>query len=107
MQPCPTAHATSPMPIAARQAGRPVVSLGEVTSERALRAILSVFPLDTYVDYPLERMEVKDDRSIVTEKQVCLRDRLEHCEGKGVSRESLATYRTACCVWRPRWRGGL
>jgi L-fucose mutarotase len=41
--------------------GRPVVRLGEVGVERALTAILSVFPLDSFVEHPLERMEVEDD----------------------------------------------
>ena len=49
--------------------GRPVIQLGEITQKRAAEAILSVFPLDTYVDHPLERMEVNDDASIVTEVQ--------------------------------------
>jgi L-fucose mutarotase len=41
--------------------GRPVVRLGEVTVLRAAAAILSVLPLDTFVEHPLERMEVGDD----------------------------------------------
>ena len=31
---------------------------GEVTVTRALEAVLSVMPLDSFVDRPLERMEV-------------------------------------------------
>jgi L-fucose mutarotase len=46
--------------------GTPVVRLGEVGVERALRAILTVFPLDGFVDRPLQRMEVKDDPALVT-----------------------------------------
>lgn len=45
--------------------GRPVVRLGEIGVERAARAILSVFPLDTFVPFPLERMEVDNDATIV------------------------------------------
>ncbi len=41
----------------ATSSGRPVVRLGDVTVSRAIEAILSVFPLDTFVDRPLERME--------------------------------------------------
>jgi L-fucose mutarotase len=48
-------------------AGKPVVSLGEVTTTRAARAILSVFPLDTFVDQPLGRMEAENDASLVLE----------------------------------------
>jgi L-fucose mutarotase len=49
------------------QSGKPVIHLGDITTTRAARAILSVFPLDTYVDQPLGRMEVRDDPSIVLE----------------------------------------
>ena len=53
----------------AAASGKPVVRLGEVGIVRAARAILSVFPLDSFVDHPLERMEVDDDPSIVTPNQ--------------------------------------
>lgn len=49
--------------------GKPVIQLGEITQKRAAEAILSVFPLDTYVEQPLERMEVDDDPSILEEVQ--------------------------------------
>lgn len=49
--------------------GKPVVHLGEITQTRAAEAILSVFPLDTFVEQPLERMEVDDDPSIVAPVQ--------------------------------------
>ena len=45
----------------AASSGRPVVRLGEVGVERAVTAILSVLPLDSFVAHPLERMEVEDD----------------------------------------------
>lgn len=53
----------------AQASGKPVVRLGEVTTLRAATAILSVFPLDSFVDTPLERMEVNDDPAVVTESQ--------------------------------------
>lgn len=49
--------------------GRPVLRLGEVSVLRAAQAIFSVFPLDSFVDYPLERMEVNDDPSTTTSMQ--------------------------------------
>jgi len=49
--------------------GRPVIRLGEIGVERAVRAVLSVFPLDTFVATPVERMEVDEDPSIVTPTQ--------------------------------------
>lgn len=53
----------------AAASGRLVVRLGEVTVVRAIRAILSVFPLDVYAEHPLERMEVEDDPAILTDSQ--------------------------------------
>ncbi|MDQ4138213.1 MAG: fucose-binding protein [Actinomycetota bacterium] len=53
----------------AAASGKPVVRLGEAGVVRAARAILSVFPLDSFVERPLERMEVDDDPSIVTPNQ--------------------------------------
>jgi L-fucose mutarotase len=53
----------------AAASGKPVVRLGEAGIVRAASAILSVFPLDTFVERPLERMEVDDDPSIVTPNQ--------------------------------------
>jgi L-fucose mutarotase len=49
--------------------GRPVVRLGEVSILRAAKAILSVFPLDSFVDRPIERMEVEDDPERTTATQ--------------------------------------
>ena len=45
----------------AAASGKPVIRLGEVGVLRAAKAILSVYPLDSFVDHPLERMEVEDD----------------------------------------------
>ncbi|MFC0681994.1 RbsD/FucU family protein [Lysobacter korlensis] len=53
----------------AAASGKPVVRLGEAGVVRAASAILSVFPLDSFVERPLERMEVNDDPSIVTPNQ--------------------------------------
>lgn len=53
----------------AAASGRPLVRLGEVGILRAMRAILSVYPLDSFVDNPLERMEVEDDPAKTTPLQ--------------------------------------
>jgi L-fucose mutarotase len=50
-------------------AGKPVIRLGESGVERVFEAILSVFPLDQFVEHPLERMEVQDDPSLTTPVQ--------------------------------------
>jgi len=46
--------------------GKQVIRLGEVTVVRAATAILSVFPLDSFVPHPLERMEVENDQTKTT-----------------------------------------
>ena len=53
----------------AGSAGVPVVRLGEVGVVRAMTAILSVFPLDGFVEHPLERMEVDGDPARTTPQQ--------------------------------------
>lgn len=53
----------------AAASGKPLIRLGEVGVLRAMQAILSVFPLDSFVDRPLERMEVNNDPSEITETQ--------------------------------------
>lgn len=45
----------------AAASGKQVIRLGEVGVLRAATAILSVYPLDSFIDHPLERMEVEDD----------------------------------------------
>jgi L-fucose mutarotase len=50
----------------AHAAGRPVLRMGESGAERVLAAVLSVLPLDAFVEHPLERMEVKEDPSLTT-----------------------------------------
>jgi len=53
----------------AAASGKPVIRLGEVTAVRAITAILSVLPLDSFVELPLARMEVDNDPAIVTDAQ--------------------------------------
>jgi L-fucose mutarotase len=53
----------------AASSGKPVVRLGEASILRAATAILSVFPLDSFVAHPLERMEVEDDPTRTTPTQ--------------------------------------
>lgn len=53
----------------AAASGKPVIRLGEASILRAARALLSVFPLDGFVEHPLERMEVDDDPDRTTPVQ--------------------------------------
>lgn len=68
----------------AAASGRPVVRLGEVTVVRAIEVILSVMPLDTFVDHPLLRMEVDDDPSKVTDTQREVLDLARRVEGSAL-----------------------
>lgn len=49
--------------------GRPVVRLGQTGVVAAITAILSVFPLDDFVEQPLARMEVDEDPARTTDEQ--------------------------------------
>ncbi|MBU6279381.1 MAG: fucose isomerase [Actinomycetales bacterium] len=69
----------------AAASGKPVIRLGEVGILRAARAILSVFPLDSFVDHPLERMEVRDDPSITTATQDELLKLAKQAEGRDLA----------------------
>ncbi|MDA8580057.1 hypothetical protein N9K72_03680 [Pontimonas sp.] len=42
--------------------GAPVIHLGEISITRACEAVFSVFPLDTFIDQPLSRMESDDQQ---------------------------------------------
>lgn len=68
----------------AYSSGRPVIRLGEVSVLRAARAILSVFPLDSFVDRPLERMEVEDDATLTTPVQDELLVLASEAEGRAL-----------------------
>ena len=65
----------------AYQPRRPVIRLSEAGSLRALDAILSLMPLDSFVEYPIERMEVKDDPSIILPLQQKVYERAKEIEG--------------------------
>lgn len=66
----------------AHSTGRPVIRLGEASVTRAFTAILSVFPLDSFVQHPLQRMEVDDDPANVTETQRAVIDLAQRVEGR-------------------------
>lgn len=66
----------------AMSSGRPVIRLGEVTVLRAAAAILSVFPLDSFIDTPVERMEVDNDPSTTTDVQDALLELASQAEGR-------------------------
>ena len=69
----------------AAAAGRPVIRLGEVSILRAAKAILSVFPLDSFIAHPLERMEVEDDPERTTSTQDALLAIASEAEGRALA----------------------
>jgi L-fucose mutarotase len=66
----------------AAASGKPVIRLGEVSVVRAAEAILSVLPLDSFVEHPLERMEVDDDPALTTSTQAALLEMARATEGR-------------------------
>ncbi|WP_219701830.1 MULTISPECIES: RbsD/FucU family protein [Marinomonas] len=57
-------------PAASMAAGKPVIRLDGVNVIQAAKAILSVLPLDTFVDQPVTRMQVVgEDKSVMPEVQ--------------------------------------
>lgn len=66
----------------AAASGKQVIRLGEVSIVRAATAILSVLPLDSFVDHPLERMEVDDDPLRTTPAQDELLTLARRAEGR-------------------------
>ena len=66
----------------AAASGKPVIRLGEVGVLRAAKAILSVYPLDLFVDHPLERMEVEDDPIKTTSLQDGLLELAKEAENR-------------------------
>lgn len=68
----------------AAASGKPVIRLGEVGVLRAAKAILSVYPLDSFIDHPLERMEVEDDPNKTTSLQDDLLDLAKQAENRNL-----------------------
>ena len=66
----------------AAASGKQVVRLGEASIMRAAQAILSVFPLDSFIDHPVERMEVDDDPAKTTLAQEGLIALASESEGR-------------------------
>ena len=69
----------------AAASGTPVVRLGEASIVRAARAILSVFPLDSFIEHPLERMEVDGDPATTTATQDALLELACASEGRDLA----------------------
>jgi L-fucose mutarotase len=73
----------------ASSVARRLVRLDGVGTEAAGQAILSVLPLDTFVDAPLVRMEIVGDPETVTAVQAEFHEICENAEGRGITMASL------------------
>lgn len=69
----------------AYQPDRPVIRLDGVDTNKALEAILSVFPLDTFVDEPIARMGVVDDPDSVPEVAADTQRIANEAEGREIA----------------------
>lgn len=68
----------------AYSAGKPVIRMGDAGAMRTFRAVLSVFPLDSYVSHPLERMEVENNPGLVAPIQQSVLDYVRDVYGPSV-----------------------
>lgn len=59
-----------------------LLRLENLTCAQAAEAILSVFPLDSFVDHPAERMEIKDKPKEVPPVQAEVQKVIDKAEGK-------------------------
>jgi L-fucose mutarotase len=64
--------------------GKPVVRLAATSIGEVFGAILSVFPLDHFVEEPIWRMEVSDDPDQITPTQELVLEMVRSAEGPGV-----------------------
>ena len=62
--------------------GLPVVRVDVDSTARMLDAILSVFPLDTFIERPLERMGPQDDPDAVNDAQLAVLDTARRHDGR-------------------------
>ncbi|SAK90805.1 transport protein RbsD/FucU [Caballeronia fortuita] len=69
-----------------------VLRLDGVSSPRAVRAVLSVMPLDTFVDHPAERMEVVGDASALPAVQREAQQEVDAAEGRALPFASIERF---------------
>lgn len=72
--------------------GKPVVDLRGSDTDAAGRALLSVFPLDGYVDAPIQRMEVDGAPEQVNAATARLQAVADEAEGRSVTISSLERF---------------
>jgi len=81
-----------------------LLRLDNVTAARAARAVLSLYPLDTFVDDAAARMEIVDDPERIPDVQIEVQDEVDSAEGKPTPMISIERYafyeraKSAYCV---------
>lgn len=81
-----------------------LLRLDNVTAARAARAVLSLYPLDTFVDDAAARMEVVDDPERIPPVQMEVQGEIDIAEGKPTPMISIERYafyeraKSAYCV---------
>lgn len=81
-----------------------LLRLDNVTAARAARAVLSLYPLDTFVDDAAARMEIVDDPEQIPDVQIEVQDEIDSAEGKPTPMISIERYafyeraKSAYCV---------
>src|SRR5690606_17761300 len=61
---------------------RPVIDLRAADTAAAVTALLSVFPLDSYVDHPLRRMEIDDRPEEINAAAAAVQRAADAAEGR-------------------------
>lgn len=72
--------------------GAEVIDLRGVDTEAAARAILSVFPLDSYVDAPVERMEIDGQPDEINASTAALQRIADDAEQAAVTFEGVERF---------------
>ena len=81
-----------------------LLRLDNVTAARAARAVLSLYPLDTFVDDAAARMEVVDDPERIPPVQIEVQGEIDKAEGRPTPMISIERYafyeraKSAYCV---------
>lgn len=81
-----------------------LLRLDNVTAARAARAVLSLYPLDTFVDDAAARMEIVDDPKRIPPVQTEVQDEIDIAEGRPTPMISIERYafyeraKSAYCV---------
>jgi len=78
--------------VAATSVHGTVIELSGVDSQRAARAILSVFPLDEHVPTPAWRMAVIEDPDTPAPIQYLVQDEIDRAVGKSLPMEALERF---------------